>query len=97
MAKEVVLVDLWTSPRASHILRKRAALRVRWRAVHVRARDREGARERDREGNIEMPVRHLHKKSTCLPSRLAPRMPTGLPGRLSTRVSTVYPRLPGRW
>ena len=63
MAKEVVLVDLWTSPQSfayPPVVRKRAALRVRWRAVHVRERDREGARERDREGNIEMPVRHIN-------------------------------------
>ena len=60
MAKEVVLVDLWTSPRASHIVWKRMASRVRWRDVHVRERDREGARERDREGNIDVPVRHIH-------------------------------------
>ena len=50
MAKVLVLIDSWTSWRASHIVRKRTAMRVRWRAMHVRARDREGARERDRWG-----------------------------------------------
>ena len=57
MAKEVVLVDLWTSPQSfayPPVVRKRAALRVRWRAVHVRARYREDARERNRVGGREM-------------------------------------------
>ena len=45
MAKVLVLVDSWTSWRAAHIVRKRTAARVRWRTVHVRAGDREDARE----------------------------------------------------
>ena len=94
MAKEMVLVDSWTSPKPTHISWKERASRVRWRAAHVRARDREGARGRDLWGELYVDNVHGCLKSTCLPGRPAPHMSAvylvdGLPGGLLSTV--VYP------
>ena len=85
MAKVVVLVDPWTDPRATHIMRKRMAARVRCSAAHEHARDREGARERDRWGLDRVLLCHCSVYSLpSLPGRPTPRIRGSLPGRQST-------------